>query len=66
MIERFIVQVFLYKRKPDFKLLILKRTQEGVGFWQPITGGIEEGESTHDTIEKEVFEETGFQEIEMP
>lgn len=64
MIERINVQVILYTRNPEFKMLILKRTQERGGFWQPISGGIEEGESTYDTIKREVFEETGFQDIE--
>ena len=64
MIDRTNVQVFLYTRNPDFKILILNGSQERGGFWQPITGGIEEGENTYDTIKREVFEETGFQDIE--
>ena len=63
MIERNNVQVFLYTRKPEFKVLILKRTQERGNFWQPISGGIEEGENSYDTIKREVFEETGIQDI---
>ena len=64
MIERTNVQVFLCMRNPDFKTLILKRSQERGGFWQPITGGIEKGENAYDTIKRELFEETGFQDIE--
>jgi len=63
MIERINVQVFLYTRNPEFKVLILKRTQQRGGFWQPISGGIEEGEITYDAIIREILEETGIQNI---
>ena len=29
----------------SFRYLILKRRPEDGGFWQPVTGGVEEGES---------------------
>ncbi len=63
MIERTNVQIFLFTRNSEFKVLILKRTPEKGGFWQPLSGGIEEGENSYDTIKREVFEETGIQDI---
>jgi len=63
MIQRTNVQIFLFTRNPEFKVLILKRTQERGGFWQPLSGGIEEGETVYDTIKREVFEETRIQDI---
>ncbi len=63
MIDRSNVQVFVFTRNPLFKVLILKRTVERGGFWQPLSGGIEKGEDYNDTIKREVYEETGIKEI---
>jgi len=63
MIVRSNVQVFIFTRNPLFKVLILKRTAERGGFWQPLSGGIEKGEDYNDTIKREVYEETGIKEI---
>lgn len=43
-----------------FQYLLLKRTSERDGFWQPVTGGIEEGETKTDAVRREVREETGI------
>ena len=40
--------------------MLLKRTPEKEGFWQSITGGLEEGETRLETLEREVREETGI------
>lgn len=42
------------------RVLILKLAPERGGFWQPVTGKIEDGESIEAGAEREVFEETGF------
>ncbi len=55
------VEVFLYKKdKKGFLFLILKRTSKKGGFWQPITGGVEDEETLKQTIIREVEEETGI------
>lgn len=41
--------------------LLLKRIREG--FWQPVTGGIEEGETKTVALKREVREETGIKNI---
>jgi lipoyl(octanoyl) transferase len=43
----------------DDRLLLLHRRPERGNFWQPITGGIEDGESPAEAARREVLEETG-------
>ncbi len=52
-------------RKKDKKIeyLLLKRTSRRGGFWQPITGGLEEGETLIESLKREIKEETGVKEI---
>ena len=64
MIGRVKVQVFLFIRNPKFMVLILKRIPERNSYWQPISGGIEEGEKPIDAIKREVYEETGIKKLE--
>ncbi len=40
--------------------LLLKRIDRRGGFWQPVTGGLEEGEELPDAVVREVKEETGI------
>jgi dATP pyrophosphohydrolase len=40
--------------------LLLKRTPERGGFWQPITGGVHENEALLNAVERELKEETGI------
>ena len=46
------------------EILLLKVKTEQRSFWQPITGGIENGESSEIACIREIFEETGL-EIEL-
>jgi dATP pyrophosphohydrolase len=55
------VQVWLYGRvQPDLQILLLKTCPSRGEFWQPVTGGVEEGESFEEAALREVEEETGF------
>ncbi len=40
-------------------LLILRAPHDG-GFWQPVTGGLEEGETRTDGVRREIIEEVGL------
>ena len=44
----------------DRENLLLKVEDEPVSFWQPITGGIESGESTEEACLREIKEEIGL------
>ena len=44
----------------DREILLLKVEAEKVSFWQPITGGIESGESPEEACLREIKEETGL------
>lgn len=46
------------------EILLLKVKTEQLSFWQPITGGIENGESSEIACIREISEETGL-EIEL-
>jgi dATP pyrophosphohydrolase len=55
------VEVIIFKiidKKVLF--LMLKRAEERGGFWQPVTGGIDEGEELKASALREVQEETGL------
>jgi len=55
------VEIIIFRKnkgKPEF--LLLKRTDEKGGFWQPVTGRVEENERQIDTLKRELKEETGI------
>jgi lipoyl(octanoyl) transferase len=61
------VQVQVVKRTPDgVRLLALHRHEELGGFWQPVTGKIERGESAAGAAARELLEETGLREEPKP
>lgn len=43
------------------RILLLRRTEDAGGFWQPVTGAIEPDESPLATARRELLEETGFE-----
>lgn len=63
MVQRVNVQAFVFCKNPSFNVLILKRTPERSGYWQPVSGGVEKGEELTDTVLREVSEETGIETI---
>ena len=53
------IEAWIY-RPEDREILLLKVENETVSFWQPITGGIESGESPEEACLREIKEETGL------
>jgi len=51
-----LIKVMVHDRD---RVLLLHRRPERGNFWQPITGGIEDGESPAEAARREVLEETG-------
>lgn len=43
--------------------LLLKRNPRQGGFWQPLTGGVEDTETLEEALHREVREETGIKEV---
>jgi len=58
------VQGILYRKtNQKIQYLLLKRISDTGGFWQPITGGIEKGETKTQALKREIQEETGIKNI---
>ncbi|MDD2274577.1 MAG: NUDIX domain-containing protein [Candidatus Pacebacteria bacterium] len=58
------VELFVCDRtEKEPKILLLKRSVEDGGFWQPITGTLEFEESLKDCAIRELKEETGIENI---
>ncbi|HUV98375.1 MAG TPA: NUDIX pyrophosphatase [Candidatus Paceibacterota bacterium] len=54
------VEAIIFRREGGkVEYLLLKRRPERNGFWQPVTGGVEEGETREEALRREVMEETG-------
>lgn len=52
------IQGIIFTRKDqDIYYLLLKRNEQKGGFWQPITGGIEDDENPNEAILRELEEE---------
>ena len=58
------VEAIIFRRNDSrIEYLLLKRLPERNGFWQPVTGGVEEGETRDEALRREVMEETGVKNI---
>jgi 8-oxo-dGTP pyrophosphatase MutT (NUDIX family) len=54
------VEAIIFRRNGNvIEYLLLKRLPERNGFWQPVTGGVEEGETREEALRREIREETG-------
>jgi dATP pyrophosphohydrolase len=63
------VQVWVYFKNPESGLhlfLVLKTRPDRGGFWQPVTGGVEEDERLDDAAQREAEEETGLEFLDPP
>lgn len=59
------VIIFYQNEVGEFKLLILKRSEKEGGWWQPLVGGIKEGETVEVGMFREIEEETGLTEKDI-
>src|ERR1051325_8404250 len=56
------VQIVIFTRRPEGReYLLLRRVVSHGGFWQSVTGSLEEGETHAQAAVREVAEETGYQ-----
>jgi lipoyl(octanoyl) transferase len=54
------VEAIIFRRSGNrIEYLLLKRIPERNGFWQLVTGGVEEGETRTEALYREIYEETG-------
>jgi len=58
------VEAIIFRRNSNrIEYLLLKRLPERNGFWQPVTGGVEEGETLTRALRREIREETGIENL---
>jgi len=55
--------IIFRKNRNKTEYLLLKRVPERNGFWQPVTGGLEEGETRTEALCREIKEETGIKNL---
>ena len=55
-----VVEAIVFRPTDPVLLLLLRRTPERGGWWQAVTGSVEEGEELEAAVRREVHEETGI------
>ncbi len=58
------IEAIMFRRgNSKIEYLLVKRICERDGFWQPITGGVEQGETKIEALKREIKEETGIKNL---
>lgn len=57
--------VLYYKEEDSIKYFLAKRTEQKGGFWQPVSGGLVNGETLRESAIREVREETGLKVLNL-
>ena len=58
------IEVILFRRiDGEIQYLLLKRISKLGEFWQPVTGGLEKGETKMEALKREIKEETGIENL---
>jgi 8-oxo-dGTP pyrophosphatase MutT (NUDIX family) len=58
------VEAIIFRRNSNMiEYLLLKRLPDRNGFWQPVTGCLEEGETRTEALRREIKEETGIKNL---
>ena len=61
--DQLILAIIFKRGQTGTFFLLLKRNPRQGGFWQPLTGGVEEHETLEQALYREVREETGIKEV---
>ena len=59
------VQVFVFTDTEPRQYLLLRYNDQKGGYWQPVTGSVEAGETLEQAALRELWEETGLSGIEL-
>ncbi|MBW2982846.1 NUDIX pyrophosphatase [Candidatus Woesearchaeota archaeon] len=57
-----VLGIVFRRSRRGIEFLLLKRTPKKGGFWQPVSGGLEEGETLRQALLRELVEECGLKE----
>jgi 8-oxo-dGTP pyrophosphatase MutT (NUDIX family) len=61
MVKTQVEAIIFRKNKNKYEFLLLRRTKEKGGFWQPVAGGIEATDKSYlDATYREIYEEAGI------